>query len=479
MNKNQKSKKFVLLTIILIILTPLLYIVIYHQVGNNTIEINKFYKPFLLQHTKNSRIIIESGSNSLYALDSYMIEKEFNIQTINLSDAAAYPLKQKLLRIEKYLNKNDIILLPLEWKYYSRIELGDYFKNNLLGKLHYYYNFNSNLDELIQIANTPFINFTKNIKYKYRLSQKQHRYLGKNIEKFDKNERGTRINNKTILSQLTMSCDKYIFVKQIKNGFELSDTFKDNIQIIKRLQTKSKQIIFTWPTVVGDDCYSDKYRLKLDKFVIKLKKYLDDNEVLIIGNPYDSKFPTKDMADTFYHVKPNAKEVRTKKLIKLIKYHPVNKYFKRDKLQYQEDIKLSKNNMLNLLNRTCLAKEKISFKSSKAIFQGWSHPEKEFRWSLNNSSIIYFRIDPNNLIGILKLNINTLGKQNIKLAINGYDLGEKIVNGKNKQLKFNFDPTILNKNKINIIKFDFSNAHKPNAEDKRLLAMALKSFELE
>ena len=477
MKTTKKAKQFLLTVLILSFITPLLYIIIYHQVGNSTVLIDKYYKPFILQHTKGSRIIIDSGSNSLYALDTYMIEKEFHIQTINLSDAAAYPLEQKLLRIEKYLTKDDIILLPLEWKYYSRIQLGDFFKNNLLGKLNYYYNFNSNLDEFTQILNTPFPNFIKNIKY--RLLYNQYEYLGRNIEKFNNNERGTRINNRNFNSELTMSCDKYLFLKQLKNGYELSDTFKKNIQIIKRLQTKSKQIIFTWPTVANDTCYSAEYRPKIDKFVIKIKKYLADNEIEIIGNPYESKFPTKDMADTYYHVKPNVKEIRTKQLINSIKQHSVKKYFSEDKLQYQTNIQLSKNNMLNLLDEDCLVKEKISFKSSKVIFQGWSHSEKEFRWSLNNEAKIHFRINPRKLIGNLKLNINTLGKQNIKVTINGDDLGEKIVNGYNKQINFNFDKTILNKDKINTMKLEFSNAHRPNDKDNRLLAMALKSFTFE
>lgn len=478
MRKIKKAKQFLLIVIVLLIITPIFYIIIYHKIGDNTILINKYFKPFILQHTKGSRIIIESGSNSLYALDSYMIEKEFNIQTINLSDAAAYPLKQKLLRIEKDLNKNDVILLPLEWKYYSRIELGNYFRNNLLGKLNYYYNFNSNFEELVQIGNTPFLKFVKNIKYKYKLSQNQHKYLEKNIEKFYKNKRGTRVNNKKFSSRLTMTCDEYLFSKQLKNGFELSDTFKENIQIIKRLQTKSKQIIFTWPTVASDDCYSKEYRPKIDKFVIKIKKYLADNGIQIIGNPYDNKFSTKEVADTYYHVKSDAKKVRTKQLISLIKHNSIKKYFKEDKSQYQKNIQLSKKNMLNLLNKNCFPNEKINFKSSKAIFQGWSHPEKEFRWSLNNDATIYFKLNPKNLKGLLKLNINTLGKQEITLSINGHNIGKKIVHGKNKVVKYTFDPSIIKNNKINRIKLEFSNAHKPNNKDKRILAMALKSFSI-
>jgi len=479
MNQIKQSKKFLLYTIILLILTLIIYIVVYHQIGNNTILINKFYKPFMLQHTKGSRIIIDSGSNSLYSLDSYMIEKEFNIQTINLSDAAAYPLKQKLLRIEKYLNKNDIIILPLEWKYYSRIEFVDYFKNNLLGKLHYYYNFDSNYEELKQIINTPFIDFIKNIIYKYKLLQKQYEYLGINIEKFNNNKRGTRTNNMKFISNLPKSCDKYLFSKQLKNGFELSKTFKENIQIIKRLQTKSKAVILTWPTVVGDSCYRQDSRLYIDKFILKIKNYLEKNKIQIIGNPYDNKFPTKYIADTYYHVQSSASKIRTKRFINLIKQNNISQYFKSNKLNYLKDIELSKSNMFNLLNKNCLHKERIGFKSSKVVFTGWSHPEKKFRWSLDNDAKIFFKIKPDNLVGKLKLSINTLGKQIIEIYLNKYYLGKRIVNGINKEIDFNFDPKILIKNKINTIKFEFKNAHIPNDKDKRVLAIAFKSFKFE
>ena len=59
--------------------------------------------------------------------------------------------------------------------------------------------------------------------------------------------------------------------------------------------------------------------------------------------------------------------------------------------------------------------------------------------------------------GDIILNINTLGKQEIKVSINQHKLDKKIVDGKNKQINFSFDPIILNK-------------------DKRILAIALKSF---
>lgn len=123
----------------------------------------------------------------------------------------------------------------------------------------------------------------------------------------------------------------------------------------------------------------------------------------------------------------------------------------------------------------------ILFNSSKVVFAGWSHPEKDHMWSLNKKSKIIFSAikQYQNLQGLLSLHIGTLGEQKIKVTINDKYIGSQKVNGWNKDIQFKFDPEILNKNQVNIIKFEFPNAHKPNNGDPRVLAMALKSFMIE
>ncbi len=123
----------------------------------------------------------------------------------------------------------------------------------------------------------------------------------------------------------------------------------------------------------------------------------------------------------------------------------------------------------------------IPFDSSEVVFSGWSHPEKAHRWSSDNESkIIFSAIDDHKKVeGSLSLHIGTLGEQEIKVIINNQYIGSKKVNGWNKDIQFKFDPEILNNNKINIIKFEFPNAHKPNKTSQRILAMALMSFIIE
>ncbi len=123
--------------------------------------------------------------------------------------------------------------------------------------------------------------------------------------------------------------------------------------------------------------------------------------------------------------------------------------------------------------------QKISFDSLKVIFRGWSFEEKAHRWSLDKESkIIFSAIHNKKAQGLLSLNIGTLGEQEIKVSINDNYIGSQKINRWSKDIQFKFDPEILNKYQINIIQFEFPNAHKPN-NDKRVLAMAIRSFMIE
>lgn len=348
MNIANKSKQFVFLTIALLILSPIVYAILYHFIGTKKIYISHCYMQFLLQHTKGARLIIESGSNSKYALDSYTLEKEFNIQTINIADNAGYPLNKKLLRLEKYVTKEDIVVLPLEWQYYTRVDTPDVFTNNLLGELNYYYNYTSYKTEFQEILNTPLFHTVKNIRKKYKLLKNQHNYLKKHINKFENNERGTLDNKKKFTIKET--CDQYILKEQITHGFILSQRFKENIEIIQRLKTKTKDIFFMWPTVVGDDCYTNANKIKLNKFILDIEKYLNKHNIKIVGNPYENQFKTKDILDTYYHINKNARKQRTENFIKTIRTNDnLNKLFSdKTNLSYKISLDNTKAHMLSL-----------------------------------------------------------------------------------------------------------------------------------
>ncbi|MCF6331012.1 MAG: hypothetical protein L3I99_05635 [Sulfurimonas sp.] len=475
MKNITKPKKFLLLTFSIFSISVVLYILAFHFIGNKKMQISHSYKEFLLINTVGSRFIIDSGSNSKHSIDAYELEKEFAIQVINLGDNGGYPLEQKLARLEKHLHKGDIVLLPLEWQYYSRKNIESIFSTNILSKLNYYYNFYSFMGELKLIGATPYIDIISVIKEKNKLHKNQNNYIKLHLESYANHERGSSARTLAFDESITDTCDEYVLSEQLKNGFILSDKFKKNMQIIKRLKANGTQIVFTWPVVAGDDCYSEKNKKKLDNFIIDIRDYLEENNISIIGDPYENKFSTKNRSDTFYHINSNAQKIKTQRLINQIKQSSLGEELnKNDHYKYLQYKKGFARNIMDLWNKTYEKNEKIDFRFSKIVFYGWSNAEKDFRWSSGNKSELIFKFNPKDALGVLSLNIKTLGKQNIKISINEIDIGAQSVNSKDTTIKFKFNPKILDE--INTISFYFPNAHKPNAKDTRILAMALKSF---
>ena len=140
----------------------------------------------------------------------------------------------------------------------------------------------------------------------------------------------------------------------------------------------------------------------------------------------------------------------------------------------------SNTSLCKCYQKNILAKN-IKFDSSEVIFDGWSYKEKSHRWSLGKESkIIFSKINNYSKVqGVLSFYVKTLGEQELKITINDKYIGSQKVNrGKNRAIQFKFNPKILNIDSINIIKFEFPNAHRPNNGDPRVLAIALKSFKI-
>ncbi len=330
MSQVKKSKSFLLMIGGSLISLIIIYTLSYYLLATREILVSHSYKQFLLQHTQGQRLIIDSGSNSFFGIDSNLLEKELNILTINLADNAGYPLKNKLLRIEKYSHQGDIIMLPLEWQFYSYDKIPDVFLNNLLGNLNYYHQ-KSPLQDIKQVWSTPFSIFITDLNH-YRKSIKNNSSnLNEYHIKFNNKERGDFIQENFVLefekaSKVT-PCDEYVLGNALKNNFTLSIIFKENIKLIQQLQKKGLHIFFTWPVVVGDNCYSDKRVAELKRFVNLIKKTMKDNGLIIVGDPYENKFSQKFMLNSYYHINAKARTIHTKKLIKHIKKSVIHSWF--------------------------------------------------------------------------------------------------------------------------------------------------------
>lgn len=335
MTQTRKAKRFVYNIWCSLFVLIFLYTFCYHFLGNKVPIISHSYKQFLLQHTEDKRLIIDSGSNSLHGINCNILEKELGVLTINLSDNASYPLNNKLLRIEQYSHTGDILLLPLEWIYYTYTEIPKNFLDNIIGNLNYYYFYGSLVEEIEQMWGAPFVSFTNGIDYHINLMKNKNEYIEEYINKFNNGERGSFVYTESYSTDKNVNtgeCDSYIFGEALNRGLVLSKIFKKNVKTVKRMQKTGIKVFFTWPIAVGDDCYSNQNIKKIDQFISIIKDYMHDNELSIIGDPYENKFFGKDMLDTHYHIIPEARDLHTKRLVEEIKQSISSKWFKQNQV---------------------------------------------------------------------------------------------------------------------------------------------------
>ncbi len=499
MNKVNSSKRFLVIFITSLICFILVYPLTYNALVTQDSLINHSYKDFLLRYTKSPRLIIDSGSNSTYGINSGILEKKLGVLTINLSDNAGYPLREKLYRIEKFAHKGDVILLPLEWPHYFYKETPWFFLESLFFELNFYYHEMPIFIKLNLIAKLPFASAmrilfkktTQTTPIEKHIQTEYMRFLDYKL-KFHRHERGDSKeaivagNNK----DKDMSCNEYIFGKGlgydvIKNGFVISEKFKQNIALIKKLQNKGIQVLFTWPTVVGDDCYKGAYADMFQTFITNLKYYLNENNILFIGTPEDSRFEQNYLFNSYYHVIANARDNRTQTLIAAIEKSPAINWFKKEKnIQYSLSINEAILKKKIILSLPIKQENNIINATQDDIFlaSGWYPIELWGVWSKEDESVIYVKLERNLLQQDLQLTIeNDLYKthDSTMVSINDKRLGSYLLKGR----KSIIIPQHYLTDKTGLVKIQFNHSHVKSPleygdnQDDRKIKFGLKSLQ--
>jgi hypothetical protein len=240
-----------------------------------------------------------------------MFEEKFHRVTINLGDNGAYPLKYKLLRIQKHSIPNDIVILPLEYIHYAYHDIPKVFYDNLFGSLSFYYLSLDILQKIDFVSKTPFSSLLyslfeekKYIDYKYYF-----------MDIFNSGQRGDlNFVKKGELDEGSrrVSCEIYILTQPIEYHFVLSDQFKQNVKLMKKIEKESGiRFVVIYPAVAGDECYSGRYSEEFRDFIERIKIFLKDSGIAMVGRVEDSNFTKEYMNDTYYHILPKARDIRS------------------------------------------------------------------------------------------------------------------------------------------------------------------------
>jgi hypothetical protein len=319
------AKRYLVLVLALLVLICAAYFIAVDSLAFADRRVPKYYKSFLLEGAGSLRnkIIIEAGSSVTHAYRSEIIENHFGRYTLNLADNAGFPLGHKLHRLRPYLQPGDVVVLPLEWNYYSappglqRSYTQFLLADNGAGSLHYRH---LPLSERLRIVyrDVPFdlamerlLNLNAVESFNPKLTRGERVDLARFRQRVKAGDRGDfnypERRASGVAKAARTHCDSYVFFLPMLADFKLSTRFQAEMALVEQLaRQRQVRFVFVWPTVVddaGEECYqSELVKTKLPALVAQIEHAVAAAGAEFVGSIDDNLFDESCFWDTNYHL---------------------------------------------------------------------------------------------------------------------------------------------------------------------------------
>src|SRR5574344_517089 len=312
----KKYKQFFLQTILLMIITPMIFIILgllfanklvgrgFIQYGESQVIQNWYkIKKDYIKKNKGSKIVFISGSNSLFGLNTQNIEKILKRPVLNYGTHAGL-VNYIFFDSKKILNKGDIVILPLEFNYYDKKYSREIISTTVI---EYTISYDKDYYKILSLKNKLKI-------FAYLLKIKTLMTIGKKAdEQFTLNKNGdiidvigndekyinthpsgSEINFQVDLNNIEQS-ELYKFIKWCKKNDIKVYAMSPNIHHLKSVNNKEKD------------------------FFEQIYKFYRFCDVKMLDHFEDGFFENKYIYNTEYHLNSDGQKVRTEYIIKLLK----------------------------------------------------------------------------------------------------------------------------------------------------------------
>lgn len=456
------AKKFLLLSIFCFTSFIALYVLLVDKWVIVERDVPYDYRQYLLETSSQikGKVIVESGSNSVHGIDPFILSEYFNAPVLTTAANAGYPLRPKIFNIEKFTHPGDVVIFPLEWNQYAYEEnLPANFLASVADKdlrLESYFN-NLPWYEKLKFIFSQYplkevITGVKQVRNKEqllrddltRLSTFEQRLAKNTSESFGNSDRNAPEGIEKDGSH-NLSCDQYILGKQFAYGFIISETFKDNLLALSRLEDKGVTVYFTWPAVVDHEksgCYqSEKASENMAVYTKKIKTLVKSKGFQFIGDYQQSRLPPQCFLNTYYHLRKDCATIRTQRLVEEIIRLKLDKI---NSESSQADLAALMNQHIERDRKSLTAKlinhlptvvtnniAKLDLSQKLLLTKGWSSQEVWGIWSVGKVSSFSLNLSAS-LLKQETIEINIQGQyyngsEKTAVEINGLSFGKHVL----------------------------------------------------
>lgn len=256
------------------------------------------FKDSILKHTPKNRLVLIGGSNIYMGLNSEIIQKELQLNPINLGLHANLGLQFMLENAKNGLKSHDTVLLSLEHSQLNR-------DINFVSTELFYQVMDVNPNNISLLTNLQLIKLIKYIP-EYSISKfNVNNYININHNNIYSAKGINEFGDAT--SHWTKSGH---YFNSSKVSSHLSPTAIKALKRFHKYCKKNKIVVFlTFPMI--DDI---SYQMSLEE-LSKFEKSIKTIGIPIISNINDYHLPMNLMFDTRYHLTKKGSDIRTKMLI--------------------------------------------------------------------------------------------------------------------------------------------------------------------
>jgi hypothetical protein len=258
----------------------------------------------------DNKIVFTSGSNTLYGMETHLIEKQLNVPVVNMAIHAGLGTDYILYRAKQVLKSGDIIVIPFEYENFIWDGKNDETRTDyiLSHDKNYFFKELNLLEQLTMIYSIPPIKLINSLKEQFRISEEAK--IGEGYSSLTLNKNGDET-FKTGMQKIVLN-SKPFKLPRFNSTLGLLK-IKD---FDKWCKNNNIKLFITFPNTINhEEYYKETYTNYFD-FLIK---YFFDNEIEIIGKPTDSLYPVEYFYDTKYHLNIEGSKIRTNEFLNKLK----------------------------------------------------------------------------------------------------------------------------------------------------------------